>query len=469
MELSTINADVKEFVKQSNELIQLEDIEKTKKQLESIVEKHKGKKISLETYKEGKEARSEIRQFRYGLQNISKHNSKILNEAKRENKSLLDDLIAIIRPTEDEIDNQIKEVEEEKKRIKKEEELKEKKRIAEVGKLLQEYKSELNTILEYGQTKSDLEKFKKTFEDLKDDIENEKFEEFGFEANNLVDALTPKIDAFKHKIKQKEIDDLHRDRKNKLIDVWSFVSDQEMNFGEIDEKEFNEILKNSKKLKKEDELKKAEEERLRKQQEEEQERLRKEKAEKELRERKREEVRQKKIQEELEAEKRKLRAEREKFEKELAEAKKKKEEEERKKRIEQERIEKERKEKEMQRRKQEMLRKEKEERERKLKEERESLKKESSKYGIQISGKSNDEIKEAIQNEKDKIDEKRKKEIRTIGEKYLKEVRENFNDLNIYFNDQGDMPEIYHGVISDFERDLMRIEETLYKRLIEEI
>ena len=122
---------LKEVLKGSEgELIVLQDFEQTKETLVEVARKYENLVITKENLKEGKEARAEIREFRFGVQNITKHNKDLLNKAKNEMEDTMGGLIELIKPTEDKLDAQIKEIENAVKIEKERKEQEERERIA---------------------------------------------------------------------------------------------------------------------------------------------------------------------------------------------------------------------------------------------------------------------------------------------------------------------------------------------------
>lgn len=67
--------------------------------------------VAKETFVEAKNARKTLRDERYGIQKIEKENKAILNDLKSQNKRIAENLIEIIKPTEDKIDVGIKKIE----------------------------------------------------------------------------------------------------------------------------------------------------------------------------------------------------------------------------------------------------------------------------------------------------------------------------------------------------------------------
>jgi len=207
---------LRELVKTSEgELIILKDFEQKKETLQKIADKYKGMKITPDNFQEGKDARAELREFRYGLQNITKHNKALIKEAKDEMVDTMNLLISIIRPTEDEIDIQIKEIENEKKLEKERQEKAEKERIANINKKISDYRVEFEKLVSFGRTEQDIEKFDQIKTQVENDINDEKFEEFEFEAENLLDEYEQQFHQLQSRVEQIKQDKI-REQENKI-------------------------------------------------------------------------------------------------------------------------------------------------------------------------------------------------------------------------------------------------------------
>lgn len=192
---------IKEIIKGSKgELISLLDFNETSEVLTSIAKKYEAHEVTDENFKESKEIRAEIREFRYSIQNIEKHNTKLLNDAKKIQKDASEKLIGIISPVEDKIDSQIKEIENRKQLEKEARERAEAERIANISKRIAETRSSLEIKFQIGKTKEDL----KFFDDIIDNIEEtkEQFEEFEFEAEDLILEFKEKRQVIVNRIEE---------------------------------------------------------------------------------------------------------------------------------------------------------------------------------------------------------------------------------------------------------------------------
>jgi len=203
-ELAEISKEVsvKELIKQSEgSLIKLQSYEETEETLKGLVQKFSHiEKVSDENFEESKKARAEIREHRYAIQNVTKHNADILNNLKKDDKSQADKLIEIISPMEDKIDEGIKYIENEKKRIKEEKERKEQERISGISKMIAEFKSFFDVKIQVGKTQEDLDAYNSKIEELKNSLDL--FDEFRFEADDLLEEFEPKQEVI-----QKRVDD----------------------------------------------------------------------------------------------------------------------------------------------------------------------------------------------------------------------------------------------------------------------
>lgn len=195
------NISIKEIIKGSKgELISLLDFNETSEVLTSIAKKYEAHEVTDENFKESKEIRAEIREFRYSIQNIEKHNTKLLNDAKKIQKDASEKLIGIISPVEDKIDSQIKEIENRKQLEKEARERAEAERIANISKRIAETRSSLEIKFQIGKTKEDL----KFFDDIIDNLEEtkEQFEEFEFEAEDLILEFKEKRQVIVNRIEE---------------------------------------------------------------------------------------------------------------------------------------------------------------------------------------------------------------------------------------------------------------------------
>ena len=105
-----------------------------KKELKELASNYKNLVITNKTLPDAKKARLVLREERYSIQKIELHNKSILNDLKRRNKLMAEELVNEIKPTEDTIHNSIKDIEEkieaERERKRKErEKMREKQRL----------------------------------------------------------------------------------------------------------------------------------------------------------------------------------------------------------------------------------------------------------------------------------------------------------------------------------------------------
>ena len=197
---------IKEIIKGSKgELISLLDFNETSEVLTSIAKKYEAHEVTDENFKESKEIRAEIREFRYSIQNIEKHNTKLLNDAKKIQKDASEKLIGIISPVEDKIDSQIKEIENKKQLEKEAREKAEAERVANISKRIAEVRSTLEVKFQIGKNEYDLRLFDDVIQVLNETKES--FEEFEFEAEDLIQEYSQKREVIVNRInEQKELE-----------------------------------------------------------------------------------------------------------------------------------------------------------------------------------------------------------------------------------------------------------------------
>lgn len=192
---------IKEIIKGSKgELISLLDFNETSEVLTSIASKYVDHQVTDENFKESKEIRAEIRDFRYSIQNIEKHNTKLLNDAKKIQKDASEKLIGIISPIEDKIDSQIKEIENRKQLEKEAREKAEAERVANISRRIAEARAGMEIKFQIGKTEEDLKLFDAYIQTLNETKES--FEEFEFEAEDLILEFTEKRQVIVNRINE---------------------------------------------------------------------------------------------------------------------------------------------------------------------------------------------------------------------------------------------------------------------------
>lgn len=210
---------LKEVLKGSEgELIILQDFDQTKESLLAIANKYKDLTVTRENFEEGKTARAEIREMRYGLQNISKHNNELINKAKSEMKETMETLIEILKPTEDKIHDQIKAIEDEKKLEKERKEKEEAERVAKVNREIADARVKFEKLVSFGRTDDDIEQFYSLVDDLEERNSKEEFQEFGFEIDNLLHEYNDRLQELRDRV-QKIKDDAEQEKKNQILKV----------------------------------------------------------------------------------------------------------------------------------------------------------------------------------------------------------------------------------------------------------
>lgn len=188
------------------ELIILQDFEQTKESLIEVAKKYGNFKVTKENLKESKEALAEVREYRYGVQNIVVNNKDYLNAAKKEMESSMAVLIDILKPVEDNLVNPIKEIENEKKIEKAKKEQEEKDRVANINKRLSDYRVKLNVLAEIGRTQEDEAKFIALMDEVEIGRDNDQFQEYGFDADEILTEYGPKLIVLQQRIEQIKID-----------------------------------------------------------------------------------------------------------------------------------------------------------------------------------------------------------------------------------------------------------------------
>jgi predicted nucleic acid-binding Zn-ribbon protein len=268
MNLSKNEVSVKELLNESEGLV-LMKYEQTENILQDVVKKFSSiTEVTSENFDEAKKARAEVREFRYSIQNVTKHNSGIFNQLKKSDTEQANKLIGIIQPTEDLLDNGIKAIEEKKKREKEEKERKEQERITSISKMIADYKAFFDVKITIGKTQEELDEVNSKLEELKSKFDE--FMEFRFEAEDIYDEYSESKDVIQKRI----------DEEVKLREEQRILEEQKQQ----QEKERLELEKQKKELeeqKAEIEKQKAEAEAQLKKQQEEAEALRKKQQEEE--------------------------------------------------------------------------------------------------------------------------------------------------------------------------------------------
>jgi hypothetical protein len=97
-----------------NDLLVLKPYEIQKAELIQLAADYNNHVVTEETFEDSKKVRQKIREKRFEIQNILKDNKGILNAIKDKQEGMAEELIALIRPTEDKIDAGIKSIENKK-------------------------------------------------------------------------------------------------------------------------------------------------------------------------------------------------------------------------------------------------------------------------------------------------------------------------------------------------------------------
>lgn len=196
--------NVKDVLKASTSIV-LMDFEETKENLKEIVSKFDHiQEVTKENFEVAKESRAQVREARYKIQNVTDHNKKILNTAKKDLESNAKELIEIIEPTENRLDAGIKAIENEKKLKKERKEREEQERITKISSEIARYKSELEIIVRVGTTNEELDKFNAILDEMKSKMNDGFFAEFNFEAEDIETEFIDKIEIIQGRILERE-------------------------------------------------------------------------------------------------------------------------------------------------------------------------------------------------------------------------------------------------------------------------
>lgn len=165
--------------------------------LQSFIKDYENLVVTEETLEESKKIRLLIREQRYAIQNILKDNKAVLNKIKDSQEEMAEELIGIIKPTEDKIDSGIKAIENKKAEEKARKDREEQERIEARRKALYSLGMTWNGsefILE-GRKVSDL---------IVRELSDDKFSELLSEVQSDADALKAKREADEKQRKEAE-------------------------------------------------------------------------------------------------------------------------------------------------------------------------------------------------------------------------------------------------------------------------
>lgn len=193
-ELITKETPVKNILKEAvGTLIVFENKEATEKKLKQLV-KDKDKDIknlisipelNKEQLEEAKKIRAILRENRYGLQNISKHNTSVLNNAKKNNTLMIDELVVIITPSEDLIHEKIVAEENRIELAKQKEKEAEEKRILDIETKIADAGVFFEKELELYKNTKDWSKFDEFYKEFEENLED--LQEFEFEGSEVLE------------------------------------------------------------------------------------------------------------------------------------------------------------------------------------------------------------------------------------------------------------------------------------------
>lgn len=262
-EVAKNKVKLKEVLKEATgELIILSDFKETAAELKAVVKKHSKLIVSEENLDSAKQARLEIREYRYSLQNLLKHNKGFLNKAKEKLEEDTEKLISILTPEEDRIHSSIRDIETKKEREKEEERKREEERVNKISSAIQKYETLLRGLVLTANDKESLSQLEEELEKLQSDIKEEVFDEFNFEAIDLHESMTNQKSVILERIKEREFQEKERIRlaeERKKLDAEKAEYEAWRK-----EKEEAEKAEAEKKAKEEAEKKANEEEELRK-------------------------------------------------------------------------------------------------------------------------------------------------------------------------------------------------------------
>lgn len=241
---------VKEVIENSKgSLIELKNNEETESKLKEVAEKFKDLKITTENLDEGKKAREEVRNFRYNIQSVLKHNNDLLNATKKTLKESSEKLIEIIEPTESRLHEQIQAIENKKKIEKEEKERIENERITGISKKIAEFTSFLEIKFQIGKTEKDLSEFDSKLEEIENSLDL--LQEFRFEGEDILEdfkikrnVILERVESEKNLIAEKE--KLEKEKENARIQAEELQKEKEK--FEKDKKELEEKIQKQKNL-----------------------------------------------------------------------------------------------------------------------------------------------------------------------------------------------------------------------------
>lgn len=202
----TVELSLAKIIEESkgNSLV-IPDFNSVKTELEKVKKKYQSlgkKELTKENLQEFKDARADIRSYRYGMQNILKNNKDILNSKKKEMEDDTEKLISIIMPIEESIDKKIKDEETRIQKEKEEKAKKEQERIDKIMNKISEFNDAIRSLVAIGKTEEDRNKLVQIKTELTKLMEDEFFEEFNWQAEDVENDIEAGIDAITLRIKE---------------------------------------------------------------------------------------------------------------------------------------------------------------------------------------------------------------------------------------------------------------------------
>ncbi len=202
-EIQVKEESVKQLISDSEgNLIQLKDHGESVKKITQELEIYKDFKVTKENLKEAKENRTIIRQKRYDIQNLEKHNINVLNEAKKDLKADNEKLYNLITPIENRFDEEIKAVEAQKKAEKEAKEKLARERVENIKLHISETSSGLNEIYVNAESEEDLQRMKSQLNAFRLSLDT--LEEFEFMGEGLIQEFELKIEKLSERLQKRK-------------------------------------------------------------------------------------------------------------------------------------------------------------------------------------------------------------------------------------------------------------------------
>jgi hypothetical protein len=187
---------VKDLIKNAEGLVVIDE-EKVRLRLQELHDKYKDMEPSEENLKEAIDARAELRQPRYDLDKIQKHNNSVIHkrmtDMKQHNEKLADYLRAIVGPLEEKFDKTIKEAQAKAEERRQAKEKAEQERVSNITQMINDWKDLLikfESDIRLGKEK--VSTLEAKLEELR--LEFPKFEEFAYLAEQCISSYIDKFE-----------------------------------------------------------------------------------------------------------------------------------------------------------------------------------------------------------------------------------------------------------------------------------